>query len=78
MQNSCQKLGYGTVQLYLKQIDAMKDIVTHSKGILLREIESYKEDISIINDTLNWIEMKLGDAVSRLENYRQQHSQDNP
>jgi len=78
VQNSCQKLGYGTVQLYLKQIDAMKDIVTHSKGILLREIESYKEDISIINDTLNWIEMKLGDAVSHLENYRQQRSQGNP
>jgi len=70
VQKSHQILGFETVQHFLSQIDAMKDIVTHSKDILAKEIESYKEDISIINDALEWIEMRLGSAASRLSKNR--------
>ena len=42
----------------------------YSKGILWREMQSYQEDISIIDDTLDWMNMRLGSTASRLSQSR--------
>jgi len=44
----------------------MKDVVTNSKDILSKEIEFYNEDITVINDALAWIELRLGASASHL------------